>query len=399
MVRRTALVMLVLTTLVSCFLVPEEEELLAPPLAEPPRITYRTQEVERGTITELVRVFGYFVPARFDDLAFESRSGRLREVHVSVGDTVAAGRLIAELYAEDLDTEIRQAEIALQRTRLAVQIKESAAVRNLASAEMDRELARLRLEELERRLELEEEALGAVGEPNDAALTSLRQQVREQTIALRRAELAVEHLDHQGASPELELARLDVVSAELRLESLLEDRSASRLYASEPGRVVWVSSRALPGEYIQAFDRIVRIADPSDLLFEYQGRSARDFRVGMECAITIDDEPHVAEVVLTPATAPFDQREELEDTIRIRVADLPSSVESGDSARAELILARKEDVLVLPKRAVQQFASRRYVHVLVNGVQVERDVEVGLETATEVEIIRGLDEDEAVVLR
>ncbi|MFW5684405.1 MAG: efflux transporter periplasmic adaptor subunit, partial [Spirochaetota bacterium] len=66
---------------------------------------------------------------------------------------------------------------------------------------------------------------------------------------------------------------------------------------------------------------------------------------------------------------------------------------------AYLVLAEREDVLVLPKRAVQRYATRRYVHVLVNGVRVERDVEIGLETATEVEIVRGLEEGEEVVLR
>lgn len=386
-------------SLASCFLVPEEEELLAPPLAEPPQITYRTQEVERGTIVESVRVFGYFVPAQYVDIAFESISGRMRKVHVSVGDTVQAGDLIAELYGEDIQQEIRQAEIALERARLNLQIKEAGATRSLETAQLDADVARLRLAGLEEQLSLETAALEAVGEETSTAVKQLRQQVAEQRLSLRRAELTVEERSNPTESPELMLARLDVDAAQQRLAALLESQDASRLVAPRDGLVVWVSSRATAGEYVQAFDRIARIADPDDLLLEYRGRSAGDFRVGMECTITYDDQPYPGEVVLTAASAPFDQREELEDTVRLRVTGLPPAAETGDSARAELILARREDVLVLPKRAVQQFATRRYVHVLVNGVQIERDVDVGLETATEVEIIDGLEAGESVVLR
>ena len=56
-------------------------------------------------------------------------------------------------------------------------------------------------------------------------------------------------------------------------------------------------------------------------------------------------------------------------------------------------------MLILPKRAVQRFPNRTYVNVLASGVPNERDVEVGLETATEVEIVSGLEEAEEVILR
>ena len=47
----------------SCFLLPREEELLAPPVMEAPEISYRTVAVKRATIEDNVRVTGYFVYA------------------------------------------------------------------------------------------------------------------------------------------------------------------------------------------------------------------------------------------------------------------------------------------------------------------------------------------------
>lgn len=155
----------------------------------------------------------------------------------------------------------------------------------------------------------------------------------------------------------------------------------------------------MEGEYLQAFQRIVRIADPTDLVFEYTGRDADEFRVGMECIVTLDDYELPGTVILTEANVPFDQREEYKDTVQIIVPLLPREIGAGEMGVATLILARREDVLLLPRRAVQRYATRHYVNVLVNGVRVERDIEVGLETATKVEIIAGLAEGDEVVLR
>ena len=150
---------------------------------------------------------------------------------------------------------------------------------------------------------------------------------------------------------------------------------------------------------MQAFQRLVRLANPRDLIFEYQGRDSSSFDVGMKSTITIRDDEYPGTVILTPRSVPFDQREEFQDTVQIRI-DVPiPDIRIGTNATAGLILAEREDVLVLPKRAVQRYATRRYVHVLVGGVRVERDVEIGLETATEVEVVRGLEEGEEVVLR
>ena len=43
-------------------------------------------------------------------------------------------------------------------------------------------------------------------------------------------------------------------------------------------------------------------------------------------------------------------------------------------------------------------SGRRYVNVLEDGVRVEKDVEIGLMTDTEAEIIKGIDEGDLVIV-
>ncbi len=392
-----ALVPLALT---SCFLLPREDEILAPPLAQPPRITYRTQAVARGDLKDTIRAFGSFVSASQSDLFFEQRGGRLKAIHVTIGDTIEAGTLVAELYTDDIEAQIAQARLSLERAELALRraVQQTNDRFNLEFARIDRDLAILRLDELEselaRELELAQ-VTGGGGEP----IRNLRQRIAEQEIAVRRAELAVERIE-EGENPvSLRLAEVDVEAARLRLDQLREQLEATKLYAPITGVVTWVSRQAQEGDNVQAYQHILRLADPTDLIFEYQGRDANKFEVGMETIISVRDAEYRGSVILTPRSVPFDQIDQFRDTVRIRVHDTIPDIRVGMSATAQLVLAERENVLVLPTRAVQRYATRRYVHVLADGVRVERDVEVGLETATEVEIVRGLDEGEEVVLR
>ncbi len=61
------------------------------------------------------------------------------------------------------------------------------------------------------------------------------------------------------------------------------------------------------------------------------------------------------------------------------------------SVTAEIILSTKPNVLTVPAGAVSQFQGNAIVSVLVNGQPQEKQVETGLQTPTQIEIISGLD--------
>ena len=94
----------------------------------------------------------------------------------------------------------------------------------------------------------------------------------------------------------------------------------------------------------------------------------------------------------------LDADERLKDLIRIEVYGLSPDVGRGTQASISLTLAKAEDVLVLPRGMIRSYLGRRYVQVLNNGVREERDVQLGLESATEVEIVEGLKEGEEVII-
>ena len=56
------------------------------------------------------------------------------------------------------------------------------------------------------------------------------------------------------------------------------------------------------------------------------------------------------------------------------------------------------DTVIVPKKAVKSLADRNYVNLLVDGVKVEQDVELGIEDNDKVEILSGLSGGEEIIL-
>jgi flavin-binding protein dodecin len=152
------------------------------------------------------------------------------------------------------------------------------------------------------------------------------------------------------------------------------------------------------GDYINAYSTLVRIADPTKLQLQYSGSNNSDFQVGMKVEVKIKNEVYEGEVVMTPANAPIDADESLKNVVRIEVPDLPEGVSIGQTAQFSITLDKRENVIVLPRNLVRTYMGRKYVQVLEDGLKKERDVEIGLETPTEVEIIKGLEEGESVIV-
>jgi triacylglycerol esterase/lipase EstA (alpha/beta hydrolase family) len=58
----------------------------------------------------------------------------------------------------------------------------------------------------------------------------------------------------------------------------------------------------------------------------------------------------------------------------------------------------REDTVVIPAEAVKTLSDRTYVNLLVDGVKIEQDIELGIENGDSVEVISGLSGDEEIIL-
>ena len=86
------------------------------------------------------------------------------------------------------------------------------------------------------------------------------------------------------------------------------------------------------------------------------------------------------------------QPERPEDFLIVQLDKMPKNVMRGTLLLAHDMTKRKENAIVIPPSALRTMGSRTYVQVVEqDGTKREVDVEVGQQTATETEIVKGLD--------
>ena len=315
-----------------CYFFPKEEEVLAPPIKEPDKVTYETIEAKKGTIERTIRCTGAFVSVSQKDLFYKDRGGRLKEIYVTFGDDVKKGDLIAQLETDNILNDIQLQEIALKRSQILY-------------------------DNIKTRLEIE-----------------------------------------GGSKTDLEMAQLDLDINNIKLNSLKRELDRTRLVSPIDGTLVYLSD-VKQGEYINTYQTVARVADPKELQLRYSEDKVSEFRLGMKATIKINDKEYQGEVVMTPADMPFDANEITKKSIQFKVEKLPEDVAIGNSASISLTLEKHEDVIVLPKQVVNNFAGRKFVNVLKNDIREERDIELGIQSDTEVEVVKGLETGELIIVR
>ncbi len=223
--------------------------------------------------------------------------------------------------------------------------------------------------------------------------------IKLQEYALKKAELNLARLkEESGDRYSIESAKLDVLSNKLLLDDLKKEMDNSLLIAPMDGVVTFVDNLS-EGDMVEAYKRIITISDPKKLRVYYQSNDVNKVKAGMEAEIRIKGQAYTGEVVLSPDNIPKDAHESLKNAIIIDVKDLPQDAKMGDLAEISIPIETRQGVLVIPKRALKQYMGGNTVQIIEGESKKELDVEIGIQTPTEVEIISGLEEGQKVILR
>ncbi|MFC5529483.1 efflux RND transporter periplasmic adaptor subunit [Cohnella yongneupensis] len=311
-----------------------DEETLKPPLIQPAQEQFDAVVAAMGSIQTSLKGNATFVSAKVETLSFKGNGGRLKSINVKLGDQVKAGDLLAELETGDLDLQLK-----LQRL-------------NVERAELLYKQARL----------------------SGANETDLR---------LREIDLERENISYGS----------------------MEDRlSQAQLYAPISGTVIFVDSLKT-GDGVNTYQSIITIADPSSMQLSYAAGNAKDLssvEVGMPISLKYRGKDYTGKVLQSPSSAPATddkaKAEKNETTIILSMDNQPEGVHVGDVAEVTIELQKRENVIVLPRSAVRTYMGRFYVQVAEGERRKEVDVEVGLTTPTQVEIVQGLKEGQNVIL-
>ncbi|WP_418038580.1 MULTISPECIES: efflux RND transporter periplasmic adaptor subunit [Paenibacillus] len=351
--KRAALIVIgaiVAATMSGCSLLPAEtEEEVLPPIT-PPTISKKPEyEVRTETLEKKVSGSGKMMSQREEKVYFTLDGMHIKELNVKPGDKVKKGQLLAELDVESVEKEIRAKKLQIRKSE--VQMKETLRKRD----EMD-------------------------------------------PVEFEEATIAFEELRQELADLEEQLGK-------------------ATLTAPFGGTIIAVQVEK--GAAVKAYDPIATIADTSNLVVAatFAKEDLEKFSAGMKADVDINGAGKVSgRVKVMPVaeaagsgsgngggsgeggTPPV--KETLDQYVIVSLTKMPKGVERGTPLTVSIVTQRTEDAIVIPVSALRSIGSRTYVQVVESdGSKREVDVEVGQQTSTDVEILKGLTVGQKVVGR
>ncbi|MFY9506759.1 MAG: biotin/lipoyl-binding protein [Caldicoprobacterales bacterium] len=355
----------------SCsLLLPEEQEPLPPPLAEPPEPNYSFYTVKRDDMISQINEGGVFVPVSEIPLNFGNNSGRLAELNVKMGDRVTKGQVLAKLDVGDLEHSLEEKKI------------------NLKKQELNYDKIMIDYNEL----------LASIKEAKDQLAKAKDQGSKEDT---EKWSQQLESLEKQKEKQDIdiEIFKLGLSQQETDLERTKERLEKAQLISPIDGIIGFEQGFSM-GDWVDTHTTVYTVVDPSDLYLRLNSASVTGLHLGMKADVIVGDQVYSGEVVMTPSSSNEETRDQrLRNAIILSVEGLPNTVMPGDRASIRVVLEERNNVVVLPRAGLRTYGSRNYVLVRDGDTNREIDIEIGMETPTYIEVISGIDEGDTIILR
>ncbi len=321
-----------------------------------PPSTPTTVNVTRGDIVKTVLVDGNLLMPNKAYLSFGA-TGTVTEVLVSEGDNVTKDEVLARLDAPSLQSSVDMAELQVEIAENQVEV-----------AQAQYEIAQISLE-------------GAA-----ANITSEK---------VAREQVNIAEVSWETAKLNLDSANLNLDSAKLNLDKAI-------IVAPFDGVVADVS--ITEGEQISTAalaTPAITLVDTSEI--EMQGYidelDVASVKLGQAANITLDALPDEQVTGTVNFISPM-------GTVRAGIVSYATNIalenpsaelKDGMSATAEVVVERRDNVLLIPNTVIQGTLQNPSVVVLVDGQQEQRQITLGLSDGTNTEVLSGLQEGEKVV--
>jgi multidrug efflux pump subunit AcrA (membrane-fusion protein) len=228
---------------------------------------------------------------------------------------------------------------------------------------------------------------------------------KEQQLELEKAKMSLQQAKAEQNPEMIKIRLMELDIAQLKFNKTSQRLASKQLIAKMDGQVIFVDT-IKPFDQINDHRILVSIADPTQLRLVYETASSASIesvQVGMNAELKYGGETLEGTVVQTPSSAPATDNKQLSDlyakTLYIEMDSIPADVLIGDTADVVIITEQRENTVILPRRGLRSYLGRNYVHIMDGESRQEVDVEVGIETATEVEILTGLQAGQKVILQ
>jgi len=359
-----------------------------------PPAPQETVEVTRGELILSVSVSGNLEMPHQIDLSFDT-PGTVKEINCSEGDRVSEGQVLARLDVPSLESTLKMREIDYEVAEINLMRTIYPYYTNIYATDLPG--AWLALEEAQSNLE---DAMKLLEEGSDDEAGALLQRVDDSLLAARKKSQY-----RPWAVPfSVKLLELQVNQAEIALDMAEAEIDKASIIAPFSGIIASIGIKE--GQNLSTMNYtapVITLIDPDEIKMDglIDEIDIAQVHEGLEAIIVLDalpDEDVKGEVSFISPSGTVQMGVVSYKTI-ISLKNLKGNLKDGMSATAEIVIDRRDDVLLLANRAIRGSWSEPWVEVLSDEGQVEqRQVVLGLSDGRDTELISGLSEGEKVVL-
>ncbi|MEZ8691461.1 efflux RND transporter periplasmic adaptor subunit [Vibrio splendidus] len=340
-----------------------------------PPEAFPTLTVATGTIEKQAVAVGYIVPAH--SVSIKSQiDGIVGEIYAGVGEYVTQGQPLIKVRPNPTPKALTDASTELMRSEA-----------NIESAKQQ--------------------------------LANLQSLVEQEIIPKNYDEYVTARSNVKSAQADVMQKRQNLELIQSGESTIGNSRLTSTIYAPIDGTVlnrkVEVGEPIISTESSQAATEMMSLADMNSLIFKgsVSEHDAAQLTPGMPVTLTVAPYPSIEiEGVLTKiaiqseslnSTADSSSGKSFDNGFEVEVGELkiPQDVRlrSGFSSSAQIILVKSENVLTLPERALQFEGDSPNVLIPDSSEQGfhKQAVKLGLSDGINVEVIEGVELDEAVI--
>ena len=347
-----------------------------------PRPELVTAQVRTGDLEEVVLATGVLEPLELVRVGAQA-SGRVERLAVQIGDVVQAGQLIAEIDSQNQRNSLRDRQGALANTRAIRAARAAALIR--AEKDFERQLEMLVADATSR----------AEYDAASAGLDSARAEVRALDAQIAQGQAALD-----AANVELGFTRITAPIAGTVVAIVTDEGQTVNALQTAPTIVMIAKLDTMTVRADISEADVIRVRAGQPAWFSILGAPQRRFTGELR---QVEPAPETIASETGPATAGLGSTSgAVYYTGLIDVPNTDGVLRPSMTAQVSIVLSRVKGAVLVPLSAVEgapRAGGTAVVRVVnAQGEAERRQVRVGIDNGSDIQILSGLRAGETIVL-
>jgi RND family efflux transporter MFP subunit len=237
--------------------------------------------------------------------------------------------------------------------------------------------------------------------PTEVELREAERRHQAAQATLERARTEAQPLPEvaDSATFDVQLLEQSVATARAQVETIERELTATKLRAPFAGTVVTVSVRS--GDPIEPGQPAIVLTKPGDAVLraDLSDKDAQRIAAGQEATVLPEGKDAQPLPATVAAVGPAESGVGLSATLQLLLPEGAPRPNFGTAAQISVKVSTKDNVLLVPEKAVRTAGTRRYVEYMDGSNRRIADVQVGIASGGEVEVVSGLQEGQTVLVQ